>query len=111
MMLMLEAVCAKCGDVFNPDSMQDLIHLQRMDTGEECGGRARRVFEVHTREDTLSEAMLNRVANKRGQPLLKYRPGLLHRLLAPHTLESHEREMPHCKDADCEFHHPEVRES
>lgn len=28
-----------------------------------------------------------------------------------HTLETHEIERPDCKDPDCEFHHPEVRES
>ncbi len=26
----------------------------------------------------------------------------------PHTLATHELEMPNCADPDCEFHHPEV---
>lgn len=33
-----EAVCGDCGETFNPDGPNDLIHAERAD-GEECGGQ------------------------------------------------------------------------
>jgi hypothetical protein len=37
-MIAWEAVCKKCGETFNPVDEDDLIHLYRFETEEECGG-------------------------------------------------------------------------
>jgi len=34
---MLESICSKCGDVYNPDFLGQL-HFVRFETGEQCYG-------------------------------------------------------------------------
>ncbi len=37
--MILEARCRKCGEHFNPNNEDDLIHLMRDDEVTECGGQ------------------------------------------------------------------------
>jgi len=86
---MLEAICTRCSGVFVPHSTEpeDLVHLVRKD-GTDCGGlgiiQGQWTIDGETR-------------------LVDYRD--------LQKLEEHARAMPFCEDPDCEFHHPEVRES
>lgn len=41
---MLEAVCGKCGETFNPHDEDDTEHIARYD-GTECGGQGEIVGE------------------------------------------------------------------
>lgn len=36
--MILEAVCGKCGETFNPNDEQDTIHVETQ-AGAECGGQ------------------------------------------------------------------------
>lgn len=35
---MIEARCGKCGEVFNPNDMEDTIHIEQLD-GTPCEGQ------------------------------------------------------------------------
>jgi hypothetical protein len=45
------AECERCGEVYNPDGLDDLIHLRRMDEVE-CGGIPSALNEMFTKEST-----------------------------------------------------------
>lgn len=94
-MSMIEALCTRCNEIFVPHGIddEDLIHGETY-MGVSCGG-----IGVIQGEWVASDNDARRMTEEFGE---------LKNLL---PIEKHGLEMPHCDDPDCEFHHPEVRES
>ena len=79
-----EAVCPNCGQTFNPDGPDDLMHLS-WDTavGTDCGIATEYleihlegdIVEVHTNPEKLQEALVERISHpERRHPRIKFRP-------------------------------------
>lgn len=87
----VESKCTRCGETFLPNGPdpEDMVHTESFETGEDCGGLGvvQGVWRLTTEEGV--DVDFNHLLE----------------------LEKHAVKMPNCTDPDCEFHHPEVRES
>lgn len=84
----LEAKCTRCWETFVPHSTaaEDQVHGVTED-GVECGG-----LGVITRVFLPGNTAYPKLGHLK-------------------KLEDHAQQMPNCSDPDCEFHHPEVKET
>lgn len=58
---MLEAVCGKCGETFNPADESDLVHLERQ-SGMTCGGVGEVIREIPMGEESLMRMQIDAMA-------------------------------------------------
>lgn len=58
--MILEALCLKCGDTFNPANEDDLEHGMNNAQTEVCGGEGEIQGEWHFEPDTIQEARYER---------------------------------------------------
>lgn len=86
--MQLESQCTRCHETFVPHSLapEEQVHGET-EAGTPCGGLGV-IMRIYME---LSEQYPD-----------------IHHL---QKLEHHGRDYPDCSDPDCEFHHPEVRET
>lgn len=58
---MLEAICAKCGESFNPADETDLVHLETA-SGVTCGGVGEIVREIPMGDESRMRMMIDSMA-------------------------------------------------
>lgn len=75
-----EAVCGRCGDTYQFESMGNTRH-PRIYGNRVCNGLPVRIFEVYDSFTELQAAMIERAINKQQYPLIRFRPTGLHSTL------------------------------